>query len=209
MIFKHCVVHVNICKAIFSPPLHMSVFSGSRLFPPRNGHHVLRRGRSMSIRIGCSDVVNGLSKSHEDLGTESEAVSSTISTDTEEDERSRTVPATIASNAVASGLTLTPKKVKKTSSSSEDSGVFSSISSTDSEPSVKSKATKSERPKLSKNVQQIEALLRRINEENKKTKEVLDNMGKSDQVYKMSNLNFHAKNLNFFIFGGIRVQLQK
>ena len=54
---------------------------------------------------------------------------------------------------------------------------------------------------MSKNVQQIEALLRRINEENKKTKEVLDNMGKSDQVYKMSNLNFH--------FGGIRVQLQK
>ena len=153
----------------------------------------------MSIRIGCSDVVNGLSKSHEDLGTESEAVSSTISTDTEEDERSRTVPATIASNAVASGLTLTPKKVKKTSSSSEDSGVFSSISSTDSEPSVKSKATKSERPKLSKNVQQIEALLRRINEENKKTKEVLDNMGKSDQVYKMSNLNFTPKILIFIL----------
>ena len=136
----------------------------------------------MSIRIGCSDVVNGLSKSHEDLGTESEAVSSTISTDTEEDERSRTI---IASNATAatvatSGLTLTAK-VKKTSSSSEDSAIFSSISSTDSEPSVRSKV-KSERPKLSKNVQQIEALLRRINEENKKTKEVLDNMGKSDQV---------------------------
>ena len=165
-------------------PLHMSVFSGSRLFPPRNGHHVLRRGRSMSIRIGCSDVVNGLSKSHEDLGTESEAVSSTISTDTEEDERSRTI---IASNATAatvatSGLTLTAK-VKKTSSSSEDSAIFSSISSTDSEPSVRSKVKNSERPKLSKNVQQIEALLRRINEENKKTKEVLDNMGKSDQVH--------------------------
>ena len=46
----------------------------------------------MSIRIGCSDVINGLNKNHEaELEAESEAVSSTISTDTEEDERSRTL----------------------------------------------------------------------------------------------------------------------
>ena len=36
------------------------------------------------------------------------------------------------------------------------------------------------RPKLSKNVEQIEALLKRINEENKKTKEVLDNITKNE-----------------------------
>ena len=33
---------------------------------------------------------------------------------------------------------------------------------------------------MSKNVEQIEALLKRINEENKKTKEVLDNIQKSE-----------------------------
>ena len=138
----------------------------------------------MSIRIGCSDVINGLNKNHEaELEAESEAVSSTISTDTEEDERSRT-------------LASEDTKVKKAAleaaagkrGASEDSGLSSSISSTDSEPQPQNKKAK-ERPKLSKNVQQIEALLRRINEENKKTKEVLDNMGKSDQVNVLTGID--------------------
>ena len=38
------------------------------------------------------------------------------------------------------------------------------------------------KPRLSKNAEQIEALLRRINEENKKTKEVLDNLSQSGEV---------------------------
>ena len=132
----------------------------------------------MSIRIGCSDVINGLNKNHEaELEAESEAVSSTISTDTEEDERSRTLASedTKVKKAAAEAAGAAGKR-----GASEDSGLYSSISSTDSEPQPQKKAK--ERPKLSKNVQQIEALLRRINEENKKTKEVLDNMGKSDQV---------------------------
>ena len=36
------------------------------------------------------------------------------------------------------------------------------------------------KPRLSKNVEQIEALLKRINAENKKTKEVLDNIQKGE-----------------------------
>merc|ERR1711971_199152 len=77
--------------------------AGSHLFPPRHGHHSrFQRGRSMSIRIGCSDVVNGLNKSNSgtDISRTSTAeameaedsatVSSTISSDTEDDFNSST-----------------------------------------------------------------------------------------------------------------------
>ena len=87
-------------------------------------------------------------------------------------------------------------------SSVGDSGLSSSISSTDSEstrsqknevPSTTEKnsenviSKKVFKPRLSKNAEQIEALLRRINEENKKTKEVLDNISKSGELQTGSN----------------------
>ena len=50
----------------------------------------------------------------------------------------------------------------------------------DSNQNVGPSGTKKAKPRLSKNVEQIEALLRRINEENKKTKEVLDNIQKGE-----------------------------
>ena len=54
------------------------------------------------------------------------------------------------------------------------------------------------KPRLSKNAEQIEALLRRINEENKKTKEVLDNISKSGELQtgpnNQGNFNFSHRN---------------
>lgn len=47
----------------------------------------------------------------------------------------------------------------------------------------------------SKNAEQIEALLRRINEENKKTKQVLDNIQKGEQ--KQNKQRLVKKNLEF------------
>merc|ERR1712180_472773 len=97
----------------------------------------------MSIRIGCSDVVNGLNKSNSgtDISRTSTAeameaedaatVSSTISSDTEDEVNSSTeAKGAIAGLGPASGSsTLCAKDL----SSAGDSGLSSSISSTDSE----------------------------------------------------------------------------
>ena len=100
-------------------------------------------------------------------------------------------------------------------SSAGDSGLSSSISSTDSEStrSQKNEVATTEKnsssnstenviskkvfkPRLSKNAEQIEALLRRINEENKKTKEVLDNISKSGELQTQTGPN-NQGNFNF------------
>ena len=52
------------------------------------------------------------------------------------------------------------------------------------------------KPRLSKDAEQIEALLRRINEENKKTKEVLDNISKSGELQTQTGSN-NQGNFNF------------
>ena len=135
-------------------------------------------------------------------------VSSTISSDTEDDFNSSTEAkggGAIGLRNAASGTPASESLTKDLSAAaSTDSGLSSqksSISSTDSD-STRSKyeaSSSSEKnpsndnvtdvilkkvfkPRLSKNAEQIEALLRRINEENKKTKEVLDNLSQSGEV---------------------------
>jgi hypothetical protein len=136
-------------------------------------------------------------------------VSSTISSDTEDDFNSSTEAkggGAIGLRNAASGTAASESLTKDLSSAaSTDSGLSSqksSISSTDSdttrskyEASSSSEKNSSNdnnvtdvilkkvfKPRLSKNAEQIEALLRRINEENKKTKEVLDNLSQSGEV---------------------------
>ena len=134
-------------------------------------------------------------------------VSSTISSDTEDDFNSSTEAkggGAIGLRNAASGTPASESLTKDLSAASTDSGLSSqksSISSTDSdttrskyEASSSSEKNSSNdnvtdvilkkvfKPRLSKNAEQIEALLRRINEENKKTKEVLDNLSQSGEV---------------------------
>ena len=135
-------------------------------------------------------------------------VSSTISSDTEDDFNSSTEAkggGAIGLRNAASGTPASESLTKDLSAAaSTDSGLSSqksSISSTDSdttrskyEASSSSEKNPSNdnvtdvilkkvfKPRLSKNAEQIEALLRRINEENKKTKEVLDNLSQSGEV---------------------------
>ena len=135
-------------------------------------------------------------------------VSSTISSDTEDDFNSSTEAkggGAIGLRNAASGTPASESLTKDLSAASTDSGLSSqksSISSTDSDTTRSSKyeaSSSSEKnssndnvtdvilkkvfkPRLSKNAEQIEALLRRINEENKKTKEVLDNLSQSGEV---------------------------
>ena len=135
-------------------------------------------------------------------------VSSTISSDTEDDFNSSTEAkggGAIGLRNAASGTPASESLTKDLSAAaSTDSGLSSqksSISSTDSdttrskyEASSNSEKNSSNdnvtdvilkkvfKPRLSKNAEQIEALLRRINEENKKTKEVLDNLSQSGEV---------------------------
>ena len=135
-------------------------------------------------------------------------VSSTISSDTEDDFNSSTEAkggGAIGLRNAASGTPASESLTKDLSAAaSTDSGLSSqksSILSTDSETTrSKYEASSSSeknssndnvtdvilkkvfKPRLSKNAEQIEALLRRINEENKKTKEVLDNLSQSGEV---------------------------
>ena len=135
-------------------------------------------------------------------------VSSTISSDTEDDFNSSTEAkggGAIGLRNAASGTPASESLTKDLSvAASTDSGLSSqksSISSTDSDTtrskyeasSISEKNSSNDnvtdvilkkvfKPRLSKNAEQIEALLRRINEENKKTKEVLDNLSQSGEV---------------------------
>ena len=137
-------------------------------------------------------------------------VSSTISSDTEDDFNSSTEAKgggaiglrNAASSTIAASESLTKDLSTAASTDSGLSSQKSSISSTDSdttrskyEASSSSEKNSSNdnqvtdvilkkvfKPRLSKNAEQIEALLRRINEENKKTKEVLDNLSQSGEV---------------------------
>ena len=134
-------------------------------------------------------------------------VSSTISSDTEDDFNSSTEAKGGGAIGLRNAASVTPASeslTKDLSAASTDSGLSSqksSISSTDSdttrskyEASSSSEKNSSNdnvtdvilkkvfKPRLSKNAEQIEALLRRINEENKKTKEVLDNLSQSGEV---------------------------
>ena len=131
-------------------------------------------------------------------------VSSTISSDTEDDFNSSTEAkggGAIGLRSAASGTAASESLTKKDlSAASTDSGLSSqksSISSTTSDTTSSGyEAEKNSsndnvtdvilkkvfKPRLSKNAEQIEALLRRINEENKKTKEVLDNLSQSGEV---------------------------
>ena len=134
-------------------------------------------------------------------------VSSTISSDTEDDFNSSTEAKGGGAIGLRNAASVTPASeslTKDLSAASTDSGLSSqksSISSTDSdttrskyEASSSSEKNPSNdnvtdvilkkvfKPRLSKNAEQIEALLRRINEENKKTKEVLDNLSQSGEV---------------------------
>ena len=122
-------------------------------------------------------------------------VSSTISSDTEDD---------VNSSTEAKGAIGLRRASQGSSLGGLDSGLSSSISSTDSdstrsknEPGSSEKNSsngnssvilkKVFKPRLSKNAEQIEALLRRINEENKKTKEVLDNISKAGELTAPAN----------------------
>ena len=137
-------------------------------------------------------------------------VSSTISSDTEDDFNSSTEAKGGGAIGLRNAASVTPASeslTKDLSAASTDSGLSSqksSISSTDSDTTRSSKyevasSSSSEKnssndnvtdvilkkvfkPRLSKNAEQIEALLRRINEENKKTKEVLDNLSQSGEI---------------------------
>ena len=134
-------------------------------------------------------------------------VSSTISSDTEDDFNSSTEAKGGGAIGLRNAASVTPASeslTKDLSAASTDSGLSSqksSISSTDSdttrskyEASSSSEKNSSNdnvtdvilkkvfKPRLSKNAEQIEALLRRINEENKKTKEVLDNLSQSGEI---------------------------
>ena len=108
--------------------------------------------------------------------------------------------------AIAASGNSAASEIAKDLSTATDSGLSSSISSTDSDTirsknhdtseknSSNSNSTSSGtsngnvilkkvfKPRLSKNAEQIEALLRRINAENKKTKEVLDNISQAGEL---------------------------
>jgi hypothetical protein len=150
----------------------------SFLFQPRAGYNALRRGRSMSIRIGCSDVVNAGRPSVTTAEAESEDVSSTISSDSDESDEQRL-------KSTANKLSSTNKKLCSCISS-ENNSSEAAASKTEAAASSKKAAPASVSAaavapqRLSKNAEQIEALLKRINEENKKTKEVLENIQKNE-----------------------------
>ena len=88
----------------------------------------------------------------------------------------------LSSSASSQNLQL-PKEedIKETTSvACDDTSIVTTISTTTSE--VDSQTSNQSNVRLSKNAEHIEALLRRINEENKRTREVLDNIQKSDVV---------------------------
>ncbi len=128
----------------------------------------------MSIRIGCSDVVNGLVNnaaaalaSRSTSSGVSSAVSSAMDT---EDAVSSTISSDEDNAIKTSSLDV---KRSKQEQAEEPPKIVKKVFIPEELPPKKVKSGG-----LSKNAEQIEALLRRINEENKKTKEVLDNIDK-------------------------------
>ena len=91
----------------------------------------------------------------------------------------------LSSSASSQNLQLTKDEEHKESNSinienSNDISIITTTSTATSE--IDSQTTHQSNVRLSKNAEHIEALLRRINEENKRTREVLDNIQKSDVV---------------------------
>ena len=123
-----------------------------------------------------------------------------ITDDEDEDDKSRKLS---KDSGIQSGEDESVPAAKITPSASSSSVATSSSSTSTISPMAKKFS------KTSRNVQQIEALLRRINEENRKTKEVLDTITRSSEHVEETTTKVRLSRSNIISLRGDNTQQQK